>query len=281
MILVTGANGQLGQQFAKLWGPETALFCDIDTLDITQPGQVLEYCKTNQIKTIINCAAYTAVDKAESEPEKAFHVNKTGPQVLADTSKKLDIFLIHFSTDYVFSGNHQSPYTEEDSPDPQSVYGKSKLEGEKAILDSQCNSAIFRISWLYSAHGQNFVKTMIRLAQERNSLSIVNDQIGNPTYTGTVVECVDRNFKNIVSLKGFNLFHLSDEGSISWYDFAKQIFEETHLSIELKPISTLEYPTPAKRPSYSVFNLSKINNTFSYTPKNWKEGLNLCLKEMS
>ena len=281
MILVTGANGQLGQQFAKLWGPETALFCDIDTLDITQPGQVLEYCKTNQIKTIINCAAYTAVDKAESEPEKAFHVNKTGPQVLADTSKKLDIFLIHFSTDYVFSGNYHSPYTEEDSPDPQSVYGQSKLEGEKAILDSQCNSAIFRISWLYSAHGQNFVKTMIRLAQERNSLSVVNDQIGSPTYTGTVVECVDRNFENIVSLKGFNLFHLSDEGSISWYDFAKQIFEETHQSIELKPISTLEYPTPAKRPNYSVFNLSKINKTFSYKPQNWKEGLNLCLKEMS
>ena len=280
VVLVTGANGQLGQslQFIADNYPQIDfVFCSSSELDITN----LDTCKAVFSKYkpnyCINTAAYTAVDKAESETEKAIAINVTGAKNLALVCKEQDSVLLHVSTDFVFDGNKRAPYTEEDVPNPTGVYGQTKLDGEKAIQETFENYFIIRTSWVYSQFGNNFMKTMLRLASERDSLSVVNDQIGTPTNAVdlaealvSIIKCQIPNSKFQIN---YGIYNFSNEGQCSWYDFAKKIFEFNGIKIDLKPIPTTSFPTPAKRPAYSVLDKSKIKNVFGIDIKNWEESL--------
>ena len=271
-ILITGAKGQLGMALAKLL-PQ-AVLTDTDMLDITNYNKVQSFIKNNQITTIINCAAYTAVDKAEDDKETAYAVNVVGPENLAKTGCKL----IHISTDYVFDGHMYRPYTPDDKPNPLSVYGITKEQGEQAVLKYAQNAVIIRTAWLYSANGQNFVKTMRRLGQERETVNVVSDQIGTPTYAGDLAQAiVDILPQMTVENKG--IYHYTNEGVCSWYDFATAIMVLSHLNCQVAPILSSEYPTKAIRPFYSVLDKTKIKNTFHLTIPHWKESLVQCLKQ--
>ena len=239
-----------------------------------------EYIKNNAIRVIINCAAYTAVDKAEDEAELADAINHKALQTMAKLAKENEIKLIHVSTDYVFNGMNYKPYSEDDATDPQSVYGRTKLEGEKAIQEiNPKNSIIIRTSWVYSAYGANFVKTMLRLGKERESLGVIFDQVGTPTYAKdlakTILEIVPKIKNNKVEI-----YHYSNEGVLSWYDFAKEIMKMSKLTCKVDPIETKEYPTPAKRPHYSLLNKAKIKKDFGIEIEYWKDGLDDCLKRL-
>jgi dTDP-4-dehydrorhamnose reductase len=274
VVLVTGANGQLGQslQFIAPNYPELHfVFCSSSDLDITK----LEDCKAafSKIKPdyCINAAAYTAVDKAESEPEKAHLINVNGARNLAEACKTHNTILLHISTDFVFDGEKKSPYTETDVPNPTGVYGQTKLDGEKAIQAVFDKYYIIRTSWVYSQFGNNFMKTMLRLVSERNSISVVNDQIGTPT---NAVDLADALAQIIGSKKdAFGIYNFSNEGQCGWYDFAKKIFEINNINIDLKPIPTSSFPTPAKRPKFSVLDKSKIKTNFGIHIKKWEESL--------
>ncbi|QBZ97119.1 dTDP-4-dehydrorhamnose reductase [Flavobacterium sangjuense] len=274
VVLVTGANGQLGQslQFIATNYPEIDfVFCSSTDLDISN----IEKCQAvfSKIKPnyCINAAAYTAVDKAESEPEKAHLINVIGAQNLAEVCKQYSTVLLHVSTDFVFDGNASKPYTENDIPNPTGVYGQTKLDGEKAIQAIFENYYIIRTSWVYSQFGNNFMKTMLRLASERDSISIVNDQIGTPT---NAVDLASALAKIIISNKNaFGIYNFSNEGQCSWYDFAKKIFEINNISIDLKSIPTTSFPTPAKRPLYSVLEKAKIKKIFDLEIKSWEQSL--------
>ncbi len=269
VVLITGASGQLGQslQFiAKNYPQLTFHFYDSTSLNITD----LENCKTVFSKAkpdyCINTAAYTAVDKAESEPEKAYSINVTGAENLAKVCKEFDTVLLHISTDFVFDGNAVKPYTEEDVPNPTGVYGQTKLDGEKAIQKLWEKHIIIRTSWVYSQFGNNFMKTMLRLGVERDSLSVVNDQIGTPTNAVDLAEVLVKIIltdNRQPTTDNFGIFHFSNEGQCSWYDFAKKIFEIHKIEIDLHPIPTSSYPTAAKRPLYSVLDKGKIKKVFS------------------
>jgi dTDP-4-dehydrorhamnose reductase len=274
VVLVTGANGQLGQslQFIASNYPEIQfVFCSSSELDISN----LENCKQVLSKYkpafCINTAAYTAVDKAESEPEKAHFINVIGARNLAEVCKEHNTILLHISTDFVFDGSKNTPYSEEDSPNPTGIYGQTKLDGEKAIQTFYDCYYIIRTSWVYSQFGNNFMKTMLRLASERDSLSVVNDQIGTPTNAVDLAEAL---VKIVISNKNaFGIYNFSNEGQGSWYDFAKKIFEINNVNIDLKPIPTTSFPTPAKRPEFSVLDKSKIKTVFGIEIKNWEESL--------
>lgn len=274
VVLVTGANGQLGQslQFIAPNYPELHfVFCATSDLDITN----LEACKRtfSKIKPAycINAAAYTAVDKAESEPEKAYLINVAGPRNLAEVCKKNNTILLHISTDFVFDGSKNSPYTEEDIPNPTGIYGQTKLDGEIEVQAILQEYFIIRTSWVYSQFGHNFMKTMLRLASERDSISVVNDQIGTPT---NAIDLADTLIKIIISNKdAFGIYNFSNEGQCSWYDFSKKIFEINNININLQPIPTSAFPTRAKRPSFSVLDKSKIKTTLGIKIKNWEESL--------
>jgi dTDP-4-dehydrorhamnose reductase len=280
VVLVTGANGQLGQslQFIAENYPQIGfVFCSSAELDITN----LDNCKAIFSKYkpnyCINTAAYTAVDKAESEIEKAFAINVTGAKNLAIVCKEQDAVLLHVSTDFVFDGNKKAPYTEEDIPNPTGVYGQTKLDGEKAIQAIFEKYFIIRTSWVYSQFGNNFMKTMLRLASETDSLSVVNDQIGTPTNAVDLAEALVSIIKSQIPNSklqiNYGIYNFSNEGQCSWYDFAKEIFENNGIKIDVKPISTTSFPTPAKRPSYSVLDKSKIKSAFKIDIKTWKERL--------
>ncbi|MDR6968756.1 dTDP-4-dehydrorhamnose reductase [Flavobacterium arsenatis] len=295
VVVVTGASGQLGQslQFIAPNYPQIKFhFYNSSELNITD----LENCKTifSEIKPdfCINAAAYTAVDKAESEPEKAYAINVTGAENLAKVCKENNTVLLHISTDFVFDGNASKPYTEDDTPNPTGVYGQTKLDGEKAIQEIWEKHFIIRTSWVYSQFGNNFMKTMLRLGAERDSLSVVNDQIGTPTNAVDLAEVLVRiitfcHAELVLASQShlpFSIFHLSskifnfsNEGQCSWYEFAKKIFEINKIEIDLQPIPTSSYPTPAKRPSYSVLDKSKIKEVFgseiSEEISDWEERL--------
>lgn len=279
VVLVTGANGQLGQAIQSISGnyPEIDfVFCDSSSLDITNldaVNQVFEKVKPNYC---INAAAYTAVDKAESEQEKAISINVTGAKNLAETCRENNTILLHISTDFVFDGNKSTPYSEEDIPNPTGVYGQTKLDGEKAIQETFDKYYIIRTSWVYSKFANNFMKTMIRLGSERDSLSVVNDQIGTPTnavdLAEALIKIVSSNFQ--LPTSNFGIYNFSNEGHCSWYDFAKKIFEVNNITIDLSPIPTTSYPTPAKRPAYSVLDKSKIKKVFDLQINNWEDSLN-------
>lgn len=278
VALVTGANGQLGQAIEFISGnyPEiNFVFCDSSELDITNKENCREAFIKYKPNFCINTAAYTAVDKAESEPQKAHLINVIGPTNLAEICKEHEVVLIHISTDFVFDGNQTKPYTEMDTPNPTSVYGQTKLDGEKAIQEILKQHFIIRTSWVYSQFGNNFMKTMLRLASERDSLSVVNDQIGTPTnavdLAEVLIKIVSSNHQFLTS--NFGIYNFSNEGYCSWYDFAKKIFEINNIKIDLRPIPTSSYPTPAKRPIQSVLDKTKIKSVFCVIIDCWDESL--------
>ena len=267
VVLITGAGGQLGQSLQFIAPNYPAIqfvFCDSSTLDITNLNNIKEFFKQFKPDYCINAAAYTAVDKAESEPEKAYLINVVGAKNLAAVCKEFDTILLHISTDFVFDGSKETPYTEKDIPNPTGVYGQTKLEGEKAIQQTWEKHFIIRTSWVYSQFGNNFMKTMLRLASERDKLSVVNDQIGTPTnaidLAEVLVKIITEHSK--LNTEHFGIYNFSNEGQCSWYFFAKKIFEFNNIKINLEPIPTTSFPTPAKRPGYSVLDKSKIKNTF-------------------
>jgi dTDP-4-dehydrorhamnose reductase len=285
-ILVTGAYGQLGNELKVLsdqYSEHQFLFTDSDTLDIADENQVQDYFEKEKPQFLINCAAYTAVDKAEVETDLAQKINANAPALLAKYSRLHNCGFIHISTDYVFNGKSFIPYTEVDPVQPESIYGKTKLAGENFILSSESKAVIIRTSWLYSSFGNNFVKTMLRLGEERDLLKVVFDQVGTPTYAADLAKAVlsvasvyekePEKFKT-------GVYHYSNEGVASWYDFAKSIFEISGLNCKVLPVMSDEFPTPAKRPPYSVLNKSKIKSTFNLEIPYWKESLESCLKKL-
>ena len=271
-ILVTGSNGQLGSELKELL--PNAIFTDADVLDITNPNAINSFVKNNNIEIIINCAAYTAVDKAEDEHELAQRINCDGPKNLAETGCKI----IHISTDYVFDGKACQPYTPDNKPAPISVYGKTKLAGETAVIESAKEYIIIRTAWLYSSYGNNFVKTMRRLGSERETINVVYDQIGSPTYAKDLAETIVKILPQMNNNTN-GIYHFSNEGVCSWYDFAKEIMELSNLSCKVSPILSAEYPTKATRPFYSVLDKSKLRKTFNISIPHWKESLRKCLKQ--
>jgi dTDP-4-dehydrorhamnose reductase len=283
-ILVTGANGQLGSELKKAslrypsWG---FTFTDVNDLDITHLPSLEDYCAKNNFHYLINCAAYTAVDKAETEPEMATKINCQAVKNLTIASQKSNTVLFHISTDYVFDGNACEPYHEFYPTNPQSVYGQTKLMGEQEALKYN-RSVIIRTSWLYSAYGNNFVKTMLRLGAERSEVKVIYNQIGSPTFAEdlalailTMIESTEKQ-----ELQP-GIYHFSNEGVCSWYDFAWEIMNYAHINCMVKPILSNEYPLPAKRPSYSVFDKNKIKKNYHIEIPYWKTSLYKCLDELN
>lgn len=281
-ILVTGSNGQLGNELRKL---KTAspdfnfVFTDIAELDITNPAAIEAIMKAENIAVIINCAAYTAVDKAEANTVAAYKINTDAPGYLAAAALKFNALLVQISTDYVFSGEGFRPYTEDFPCDPRSTYGTSKLKGELAVIASGCRYFIIRTAWLYSAFGNNFIKTVRKYGSERGHLNMIYDQIGSPTHAadlaGTILKVIT-NSKD----KQSNIYHYTNEGVCSWYDFALEILSQSGIACTVSPINTEEYPLPATRPFYSVLNKGKIKHDLDITIPHWKESLTRCLKEL-
>jgi dTDP-4-dehydrorhamnose reductase len=279
VVLVTGSGGQLGQslQFiAKNHSEIDFVFCDSTKLDITNKIAVEAVFNQTKPNFCINTAAYTAVDKAESEYETSELINVIGAINLAEVCKKFEVVLLHISTDFVFDGNKKTPYKEVDNTNPSGVYGQTKLDGELAIQAIWHKHYIVRTSWVYSQFGNNFLKTMLRLASERTTLSVVNDQIGTPTnavdLAETLVAIIIKTNQQTAN-DNFGIYNFSNEGQCSWYEFAKKIFEFNNIQIDLKPIPTTDFPTPAKRPKYSVLNKSKIIDTFGLQIKSWEKSL--------
>ena len=274
-ILVTGSNGQLAQCLKDVVKHQDELdvdFRDLTGLDITNKQQLSSYFSKFKLDYCINCAAYTAVDLAEEQSDLAYAVNSEGPKNLALICKEYQVKLVHISTDFVFDGQQRTPYSETDAPNPLSVYGASKLQGERNIQDVMENYFIVRTSWLYSEYGKNFMKTMLKLSETRDQISVVSDQIGSPTYAGDLAEGL---IKIVLSSSiSYGIYHYSNGGIVSWYDFAVEIFKQLGKTIEVKPIKTKDYPTAAKRPKYSVLDTTKIKNNFDYTIKDWQVSLN-------
>ena len=281
-ILVTGSNGQLGSEIKELSSQYAYnfFFTDRANLDITVINALKEFIETNAINTIINCAAYTAVDKAEDDKENADKINHVVVQYLAEIAKEKNIHLIHISTDYVFNGKNDKPYVENDTTGPNGVYGKTKLDGENAMISiNPSNSIIIRTSWVYSSFGANFVKTMLRLGKEKESLGVIYDQVGTPTYARDLAKVILDIIPNIKNEK-VEIYNYSNEGVLSWYDFAKEIMRMAKLNCVINPIETKEYPTPAKRPYYSLLNKAKIKKEFNIKIPYWKDGLDECLRKL-
>ena len=281
-ILVTGSKGQVGSELQELSGTYeyNFYFTDRDSLDITDKSQIETFVKNNTIDTIINTAAYTAVDKAEEDQENADTVNHLATKYLAELAKEHNIKLIHISTDYVFDGKNYKPYNEDNVTNPNGVYGATKLAGEKAMQEiNPTNSIIIRTSWVYSSFGANFVKTMLRLGKERDSLGVIFDQVGTPTYARDLAKAILDILPQINSDK-VEIYHYSNEGVLSWYDFAKEIMRMAKLECKINPIETKEYPTPAVRPHYSLLNKAKIKKEYNIEIPYWKDSLDACLKTL-
>ena len=278
-ILVTGSNGQLGSEMVALQPQETHhqwFNLDINELDITDKNAVEQFVVNNKIDGIINCAAYTNVDKAEEDVALCYKVNRDAPQYLAQAIEKVGGFIIHISTDYVFDGTNNIPYTEQDKPNPVTIYGKSKIEGEQYVCESCKQHIIIRTAWVYSSYGKNFVKTMIKLGKEKPSLGVIFDQIGSPTYARdlakAIITIVNQGIKP-------GIYNFSNEGVISWYDFTKHIHQLANItSCKVAPIHTADYPTLAQRPHFSVLDKTKIKNTYNIEIPYWRDSLEECIQ---
>ena len=272
--LVTGGNGQLAQSLKDVVNHQDELdvdFQDLPDLDITNTQQLESYFLKNEFDYCINCAAYTAVDLAEEQSDLAYAVNAEGPKKLAEICKKHQVTLIHVSTDFVFDGQKRTPYLETDAPNPLGVYGASKLQGERNIQETIDAYFIIRTSWLYSEHGNNFMKTMLKLSDTREEINVVSDQIGSPTYAGDLAEVL---IKIVLSSSiSYGIYHYSNGGIVSWYDFAVEIFKQFGKPIEVKSIKTEDYLTAAKRPKYSVLDTIKIEKEFKIHILNWRLSL--------
>jgi len=274
-VLVTGGDGQLGQclkHASSRFSEIEFFFEDINTLDITSYSSLERYFSAQSpFDFCVNCAAYTNVDKAESDKETAFKVNADGPKYLAQLCKNFNVTLIHVSTDFVFDGKQTSPYKETDTPNPLGVYGASKLQGERSIQEFMDAYFIVRTSWLYSEYGNNFMKTMLRLSETREEISVVSDQLGSPTYAGDLAEAILKIIAD--KMIHYGIYHYSNEGVVSWYDFAVEIFNHFNKQVVVKPIKTEDYPTAAKRPEYSVLETTKIEKEIETRILNWKISL--------
>ena len=280
-ILVTGANGQLGREMRIVSrdSRDSYIFTDVDELDITDVEAVRRFMDENKVDVVVNCAAYTNVEKAEEEEALAELINAKAVENIANAFHDNGATLIHISTDYVFGGNEgNTPRNEEEPANPTGAYGRTKLHGEEAVANSKCKSIIIRTAWLYSEYGTNFVKTMRRLTAEKDTVKVVFDQVGTPTYALDLARAIfliieDRKFSG-----NEGLYHYSNEGVISWYDFAKEICEQYGNKCNIMPCLSSEFPSKVKRPSYSVLDKSKIKNTFDITIPYWKESLINCIK---
>jgi len=292
-ILITGANGQVGQCFQQLAAkfPQwNFIFNDFPELDITNRKAVFRFFRSFQddkrIKWCINCAAYTAVDKAESEPVLAKKINVLGAKNLAEACAAQGIPLVHLSTDYVYHNRQNTPFRESDPVSPKSVYARTKLAGDRAALKANPLAIIIRTSWVYSEFGNNFVKTMLRLGSERPALNVVFDQIGTPTYAPDLATAILKIIqkvenKEVAPENAAGIWHYSNEGVTSWYDFAKAIFEIKNLSCRVNPIETKDFPTPAQRPPFSLLNKGKIKAGFGLEIPYWRDSLAICLRKLN
>ena len=280
-ILITGCNGQLGNEIQLLqaqYAQHTWLNTDVNELDITDKAAIERFVEANEIDGIVNCAAYTAVDKAESDPQLARKLNANAPAFLAEAVAKRGGWMVQVSTDYVFNGTKHTPYVETDEPCPNSVYGQTKLEGEQAVSKLCTNAMIVRTAWLYSEFGNNFVKTMIRLGREREQLGVIFDQVGTPTYAHdlatAIMTAIDKGIKP-------GVYHFSNEGVTSWYDFTKSIHRLAGINTcQVSPLHTAEYPTPACRPAYSVLDKTKIKDAYGIEIPHWEESLAKCIAKL-
>ena len=283
-LLVTGCYGQLGRELEHLasCNPEHQwFFTDIDSLDITDIDAVERCFSEHSVDVCINCAAYTAVDKAEDEPDLAARVNTLAPQVLAETCLKHNALLVHISTDYVFDGNGTSPYQVDTPVHPQSVYGSTKAEGERLIRKSGCKHVIVRTAWLYSSTGKNFVKTMLMLGDTKDEINVVNDQRGCPTWAHDLAQALVTLIDHYGSNPVYETFHFTNEGNITWYDFACAIMEVGGKHCRVNPITTDQYPAKAHRPAYSVLDLSKIKQVTGLEIPYWRDSLVKCIEEIN
>lgn len=283
-ILITGSNGQLGSEFRSLatkYPNYQFTFTDIEELDLTDFKAVHSFFKEKTFDYCVNCAGYTAVDKAEDEPDKAFLLNAIAIENLAKECARNKVRLIHISTDYVFDGNATRPYKEDDPVSPESVYGLSKLKGEESVLKYSSDAIIIRTAWLCSRFGKNFVKTILRLGSEKNEMSVVDDQIGSPTFTRDFANAILEITSSIENRNTNEIYHYSSEGTISWFIFAKVIIEMAGLKCEIKPVNTSEYPTKAKRPVYSVLDKGKIKNAFRLEIPDWKSSLSNLISDLN
>ena len=281
--MIAGMGGQLGFELKRTAPANIVLFAPTEAdLDITSRDSVFACIEKEKPAVIINCAAYTAVDKAESEIEKAYAVNQTGPRYLAEAARQHNALLAHISTDFIFDGSQGRPYGIADRPNPLSVYGKSKLAGENEVMNSGAEALVVRTAWLYSAHGNNFVKTMLRLMKEREGIGVVTDQIGTPTWANSLARVIWQLLDHNVC----GLFHWSDAGVASWYDFAVAIQEEAHAlgllqkQIPIKAIATADYPLPATRPGFSVLDKTATCRSIGRQPDHWRANLRQMLKEL-
>lgn len=286
-ILVTGAYGQLGNEVRLLsanYPHYNFMFTDVDSLDICDKSMLLDFVQGNDIRYIINCAAYTAVDKAEDEPELCEKINTKAVKNLGEVAQAVNAGIIHVSTDYVFNGQGYLPYTEDMPTSPCSVYGKTKLKGEKALLKACENAIVVRTAWLYSPFGNNFVKTMRKLGAEREQLNVIFDQIGSPTFAedlaAALLIIVDQTIDRIHDKGG--IYHYSNEGVCSWYDFTLKIHQLSGITTcNVHPIETKDYPTKAARPHFSVLNKAKIKSTFGITVPHWESSLQRCIEQLN
>ncbi len=282
-ILVTGANGQLGMEMRILGAvaPNEYIFTDIDELDITDSDAVAAFVEQNGIQIIVNCAAYTNVDRAEEDEPTAERINAEAVRNLAEAAKRVDGTLFHISTDYVFGGEGNTPRTEEMPLDPLGAYGRTKLHGEQAIAEVGCKAIIIRTAWLYSEFGKNFLLTMLRLTKEKPAINVVFDQVGTPTYAGDLALTIFSIIEGDMYAGNEGVYHFSNEGVCSWYDFAQEIATAMgHRECKISPCHSDEFPSKVKRPAYSVLDKSKIKRTFGVEIPHWRESMYYCLKRI-
>ena len=277
-ILITGSNGQLGNEMqisAKNFPNHHFIYTDVAELDICDKEALNAFVKSNDVNMIVNCAAYTAVDKAEDDVELCYKINAEAVKNIGEVATANGAKVIHVSTDYVFDGTNHVPYTEDMPVCPSSVYGKSKLAGEEALISACSQAVIVRTAWLYSSFGNNFVKTMIKLGTERESLNVIFDQVGSPTYAADLAEAI----MTIISHESFvpGIYHYSNEGVCSWYDFTKSIHRKSDITCNVQAIETKDYPTRTPRPHYSVLNKAKIKSTYGIAVPHWEDSLDKCL----
>ena len=277
-ILITGSNGQLGnemQQAAVRFPDFNYIYTDVAELDICDKSALDAFVKANNVNVIVNCAAYTAVDKAEDDVELCHKINRDAVRNIAEVASDNKVKVVHVSTDYVFDGTNYLPYTEDMPVCPATVYGKSKLEGEQALLENCKESVILRTAWLYSSFGNNFVKTMIKLGTERDSLGVIFDQVGTPTYAADLADAILQLLRNETFVPG--IYHFSDEGVCSWYDFTKTIHRMANITCDVKPIEAKDYPARTPRPHFSVLNKGKIKSTYGISIPHWEVSLEKCI----
>ena len=278
-ILITGSHGQLGnemQQAAARFPAFRFIYTDVEDLDICDKAALDAFVKANAVNVIVNCAAYTAVDKAEDDVELCYKINAEAVRNIGEVAHQNGLKVVHVSTDYVFDGTNYLPYSEDQAVSPNTVYGKSKLAGEQALMETCEQTVILRTAWLYSSFGNNFVKTMIKLGTERDSLNVIFDQIGTPTYAADLADTILKILSHETFTPG--MYHFSDEGVCSWYDFTKTIHRIAGITCDVRPIETKDYPARTPRPHYSVLNKAKIKATYGITIPHWEESLERCMK---